>query len=223
MCFDKKICTTRELYDAYMADWKGYEDLQQRILREVPHYGNDDPYADDEMSWISTTYIELCDEIYTLRTDKYKPGMYSAAGHINQGMSTWATPDGRNTGQPIADAASCGQGRDLNGPIAVLNSATCFDQGCMQNGLALNLRFHPTALQGDGREKLATMTQTYFDNGGAEVQFNIVSADTMRAAQAEPGKYRDLIVRIAGYSAYFTELAVSQQNDLISRQEHSTF
>ena len=222
MCFDKKICTARDLYNAYMADWKGYEDLQQIILRNVPHYGNDDSYADDEMNWIVSTYIELCDEIYTLRTDHYKPGMYSAAGHIVQGWTTWATPDGRNTGQPIADAASCGQGRDLNGPIAVLNSATSFDQGCIQNGMCLNLRFHPTALQGEGREKLANMTQTYFDKGGAEVQFNIVSADTMRDAQAEPTKYRDLIVRIAGYSAYFTELPVKLQDDLISRQEHST-
>ena len=220
MCFDKKLCTTRELYDAYMADWKGYEGLQQQILRDVPHYGNDEPYADEEMAWIVNTYIELCDEISTLRTDMYKPGMYSAAGHITQGWTTWATPDGRNTGQPIADAASPGQGRDINGPIAALNSATCFDQGCIQNGLALNLKFHPTALQGDGREKLSTMTQTYFDKGGAEIQYNVVGSETMREAQAEPEKHRDLIVRIAGYSAYFTELPVRLQDDLISRQDH---
>lgn len=221
MCFDKKICTTRELFDAYMADWKGYEDLQQLILRNVPHFGNDDPYADEEMAWAASTYIELCDEISTLRTDKYKPGMYSAAGHITQGYTTWATPDGRNTGTPIADAGSCGQGRDVNGPIALLNSAVCFDQGCMQNGMCFNMRFHPTALQGEGPEKMAKMIQTYFEQGGAEIQFNIVSADTMRDAQAEPEKYRDLVVRIAGYSAWFTELPVQMQNDLISRQEHS--
>ena len=220
MCFDKKICTTRELYDAYMADWEGYEDLQQLILKNVPHYGNDDPYADEEMAWIVGTYIELCDEISTMRTDMYKPGMFSAAGHITQGWMTWATPDGRKTGQPIADAASPGQGRDVNGPIAVLTSATCFDQGCIQNGVALNLKFHPTALQGDGREKLASMTQTYFDNGGAEVQFNIVDSETMRDAQKKPEMYRDLVVRIAGYSAYFIELPERMQNDLISRQDH---
>ncbi|MCL2125831.1 MAG: hypothetical protein FWH33_07570 [Oscillospiraceae bacterium] len=220
MCFDKKICTTRELFDAYMANWEGYEELQRKVLNEVPHYGNDDPYADEEMAWCVRTYVELCDEISTLRTDKYKAGMYSAAGHIAQGASTWATPDGRNTGQPIADAASCGQGRDLNGPIAVLNSATSFDHGCLQNGLALNLRFHPSVLQGDGHEKLAAMTQAYFENGGAEVQFNIVSTDTLREAKATPENYRDLIVRIAGYSAYFTELAPNQQDDLIRRQEH---
>jgi formate C-acetyltransferase len=221
MCFDHDYCTTRELYDALMANWEGYEDLHQRILTEVPHYGNDDPYADVEMGWIVSTYIELCDEVYTLRTDKYKPGMYSAAVHVVHGGFTGATPDGRKVGTPLADAASPGQGRDVNGPIAVLNSAVCFDQGCLQNGIALNLKFHPTALQGDGVEKLEQMTQAYFDRGGAELQFNIVSSDTMRAAQKDPDSYKDLVVRIAGYSAYFTELPSRLQDDLISRQEHA--
>jgi formate C-acetyltransferase len=220
MVFDKKICTAREFFDAYMADWKGYEDLQQRVLTEVPHYGNDDPYADEEMAWIVNTYIEICDSVYSLRTDKYKPGMYGAGVHVGHGRATWATPDGRNTGTPLADAASPGQGRDVNGPIGVMNSAVCFDQGCIQNGLALNLRLHPSALQGDGREKLALLTQSYFDNGGAEIQFNVVGSETMRAAQASPDEYKDLIVRIAGYSAYFTELPTNLQNDLISRNEH---
>jgi formate C-acetyltransferase len=220
MCFDKKLCTPRELYNAYMADWEGYEELQQRILRDVPHYGNDDPYADEEMAWIAQAYIDICDEIYSVRTKHYKPGMYSAAAHIVHGWGTWATPDGRNSGTPLANAAGAGQGREEHGPIAVLNSATCFDQGCMQNGIALNLKIHPTALQGDGVGKLEQMTQAYFDNGGAELQFNIVSTDTMRAAQKEPEKYRDLVVRIAGYSAYFTELPERLQADLIARDEH---
>jgi formate C-acetyltransferase len=146
--------------------------------------------------------------------------MYGAGVHIGHGRLTWATPDGRNAHQPLADAASPGQGRDVNGPIAVMNSANCFDQGCVQNGLALNLRFHPTALQGDGREKLALMTQTYFDNGGAEIQYNVVGSEIMKAAQEKPNDYKDLIVRVAGYSAYFVELPTLMQNDLISRNEH---
>jgi formate C-acetyltransferase len=220
MCFDHDYCTVRELYDAIMADWKGYEDLQQKILNEVPHYGNDDPYADVEMAWIAQTYIDICDEIYSVRTNHYKPGMYSAAAHIVHGWNTWATPDGRNSGTPLANAASAGQGREEHGPIALLNSATCFDQGCMQNGIALNLKIHPTALKSGGVDKLEQMTQAYFDNGGAELQFNIVSTDTMKAAQKDPEKYRDLVVRIAGYSAYFTELPERLQADLIARDEH---
>jgi formate C-acetyltransferase len=186
----------------------------------VPHYGNDDPYADVEMGWMAQTYIDICDEIYSVRTNHYKPGMYSAAAHIVHGFRTWATADGRNAGTPLANAASPGQGREASGPIAVLNSATCFDQSCMQNGIALNLKIHPTALKGDGAEKLEQMTQTYFEKGGAELQFNIVSTDTMKAAQKDPEKYRDLVVRIAGYSAYFTELPERMQADLIARDEH---
>jgi formate C-acetyltransferase len=221
MCFDKKLCTTRELYDAMMANWEGYEDLQKTILRDVPHYGNDDPYADEEMAWISNTYIDVCDQIYSTHTKHYKPGMYSAAAHIGHGQRSWASPDGRNTGEPLANAASAGQGREQHGPIALLNSATNINQGCVQNGMCVNIKFHPTALQGEGgRTKVAQMTQTYFDRGGAELQFNIVSTDTMKAAQKEPDKYKDLVVRIAGYSAYFTELPLPMQNDLIARDEH---
>ncbi|MBR4691947.1 MAG: hypothetical protein IKP17_04225 [Oscillospiraceae bacterium] len=222
MCFDKKLITTRELYDAYMANWEGYEPLRQRILREVPHYGNDDPYADEQMKWVVETYRELCRECYSKRCRIFKGGMYSAASHVAQGYTTWATPDGRLAGTPIADAASPAQGRDCCGPTSVLSSALSFEHGKFMNGLALNIRIHPSALNSpEGIEKLRTMTQTYMDMGGMEVQYNIVSSETLRAAQARPEDYRDLVVRIAGYSAYFNELSRDCQNDLISRTENS--
>ena len=222
MCFDKKLCTTRELYDAVMANWEGYEPLRQQILTEVPHYGNGDPYADMEMTWICDTYYNACKECYSMRSKVYKAGLYGASDHVTQGYSTWATPDGRKTGEPIADASSPCQGRDLCGPTAVFASSVCFDHKKFMDGLAVNLKVHPTAMQGaDGNEKLRDMTLTYFDNGGMEVQYNIVSADTLRAAQAAPGEHRDLIVRIAGYSAYFVELSNDCQNDLIKRHDHN--
>ena len=222
MCFDKKLCTTRELYDAYMANWEGHEVLRQQILSEVPHYGNADPYADEQMKWVVDTYYEICRECYSTRSRIFKGGMYGAASHVAQGYTTWATPDGRLAGKPIADAASPAQGRDKNGPTAVLASALCFDQGKFMNGLALNIRIHPSALsREDGIEKLRTMTQTYMESGGMEVQYNIVSSETMRAAQADPATFRDLVVRIAGYSAYFIELSRDCQNDLISRTENN--
>ncbi len=187
----------------------------------VPHYGNADPYADEQMSWVVEAYREMCSEIYSRRSRIFKGGMYSAASHVAQGYTTWATPDGRHTGEPIADAASPAQGRDTNGPISVLNSALCFEHGRFMNGLALNIRIHPSTLsREDGPDKLRALTQTYMDNGGMEVQYNIVSADTMRAAQADPETYRDLVVRIAGYSAYFVELSRDCQNDLITRTEN---
>ncbi len=222
MCFDKKLCTTRELYDAYMANWEGHEMLRQRILSEVPHYGNGDSYADEQMQWVVDTYYDICKECYSVRSKIFKGGMYSAASHVAQGYTTWATPDGRKAGKPIADAASPAQGRDRNGPTAVLKSALCFEHGKFMNGLALNIRIHPSALSAaDGVEKLRAMTQAYMNMGGMEVQYNIVSSDTMRAAQADPDTYRDLVVRIAGYSAYFNELSTDCQNDLISRTENS--
>ena len=222
MCFDKKLCTTRELYDAYMANWEGYETLRQKILSEVPHYGNADPYADAQMKWAIDTYYDICKQCYSSRSKIFKGGMYSAASHVAQGYTTWSTPDGRLAGKPIADAASPAQGRDKCGPTAVLSSALCFEHGKFMNGLALNIRIHPSAFsRPDGIDKLKQMTQAYMDAGGMEVQYNIVSSETMRAAQADPDTFRDLVVRIAGYSAYFIELSLDCQNDLISRTENN--
>ncbi|HHT16615.1 MAG TPA: hypothetical protein GXZ77_02695 [Papillibacter sp.] len=222
MCFDKKLCTTRELYDAVMANWEGYELLRQRIINEVPRYGNGDPYADMEMKWICDTYYNACKECYSMRCTNYKAGLYGAADHVTQGYITWATPDGRRTGEPIADACSPGQGRDKNGPTGVFASTVCFDHSKFMDGMAVNLKVHPSALNGhDGVEKLRDLTLTYFDQGGMEVQYNVVSSDVLREAQKKPDDYKDLVVRIAGFSAYFVELSLDCQNDLISRHDHN--
>lgn len=221
MVFDKKLCTAKELYDAVMANWKGYELLRQRILTEVPHYGNSDPYADEQMKWITDVYYNICQECYSKRSKVYKSGLYGAADHVAQGYHTWATPDGRRTGEPIADATSPGQSRDKNGPTAVFNSSVCFDHSKFMDGIALNIRIHPVSLRSeDGIAKLRDMTKKYFEMGGMEVQYNVVDTETLRAAQEDPDSYRDLVVRIAGYSAYFVELSRDCQNDIISRNEN---
>ncbi|MCL1834762.1 MAG: hypothetical protein FWG48_01260 [Oscillospiraceae bacterium] len=221
MCFDKKLCTTRELYDAVMANWEGYEPLRQQIISEVPHYGNADPYADMELKWVIDLYYRLCSECSNQRCSVYKAGMYGAADHVQQGEVTWATPDGRRTGEPIADAMSPAQARDVNGPTAVFLSTCCFDHTKFMDGMALNLRMHPSVLANDGGvEKLREMTKTYFENGGMECQYNVVDTDTLRAAQADPGAHHNLVVRIAGYSAYFVELGTDLQNDIIARNEN---
>ncbi|MBQ8026162.1 MAG: hypothetical protein IJ259_07075 [Oscillospiraceae bacterium] len=222
MCFDKKLCTTRELYDAVMANWEGYENLRQTIINEVPHFGNNDPYADEQMKWITDTYYEVCKMLYSERTDNYKAGLYGASDHIRQGKSAWATPDGRRTGEPIADASSPAQSRDKNGPTAVMLSECSFDHSKFMDGLALNIRMHPSALSNEeGVAKLRDMTKAYFDCHGMEVQYNVVDSKTMRNAQADPNAYKNLVVRIAGYSAYFIELGVDLQNDLIARTENT--
>ena len=221
MVFDKKLCTARELYDAFMADWKGHEPLRQRVLREVPHFGNGDPYADEQMKWICDLYYDACGQMYSTRSSIYKAGLYGAADHVAQGAHTWATPDGRRTGEPLADAASPAQGRDLYGPTSVFASEVCFDHSHYLGGIAVNLKIHPTALRGaEGAAKLRDVTKAYFDQGGLEVQYNVVSADDMRAAQKDPASYRNLVVRIAGYSAYFVELSPRMQDDIINRTEN---
>jgi pyruvate formate-lyase/glycerol dehydratase family glycyl radical enzyme len=222
MVFDKKLCTAKELYKAVMANWEGYETLRKQVLTRVPHYGNDDPYADEQMKWICDVYYEICRECHSTRSRVYKAGLYGAADHIAQGYTTWATPDGRRTGEPLADATSPAQGRDVKGPTAVFNSTCCFDHTHFMDGIALNVRIHPSALKSENdKGLLRDMTRTYFENGGLEVQYNVVSAETLRAAQKDPKAYRDLVVRIAGYSAYFVELGPALQNDIIARTENS--
>ena len=222
LCFDNDICTTRELYDAWIANWEGHEELQARIINEVPHFGNSDPYADEMMDWVTNAYYEICKECHNSRAPYFRAGLYSAADHVAQGLTTWATPDGRMTGKPIADGASPVQSRDKNGPTAVLRSANCYDHTKFVNGMALNLRIHPSAVSNDqGMAALRDMTKAYLDEGGMEVQYNVVSTETMKAAKADPDSYKDLVVRIAGYSAYFVELTPECQDDLISRTENS--
>ena len=221
MCFDKKLISTRELYDAVMKNWEGYEVLRQKILNEVPHFGNADPYADEELKWAVDLYYRQCSECSSQRSKVYKAGLYSAAEHVAQGYITYATPDGRKTGEPLADAISPAQGRDKNGPTSIFVSACCFDHTRFMDGIALNLRMHPTVLsREDGIAKLRDLTKAYFENGGLEVQYNVVDTETLRAAQADPKAYRDLVVRIAGYSAYFVELNLDCQNDIIARNEN---
>jgi len=221
MCFEKKLCTTRELYDAVMANWEGYDALRDRIIRDVPHYGNGEEAADRYMQWILDLYYRLCRECYSTRARVYKAGMYGATDHLNQGRTTWATPDGRKAGEPIADALSPVQGRDKNGPTAIFRSTCCFDHHKYMDGMAVNIRIHPTSVSNEeGIGKLRDITKAYFAVGGMETQYNIVSTDTLRAAQANPEEYRNLVVRIAGFSAYFVELTKAGQDDVIRRNEN---
>ena len=220
--YDKKIATREEFLKAILANWEGYEELRQRVLYEVPHYGNNDPYADAEMKYVMDLYYNITRAFSTCRCTTYKCGTFGASDHVVQGEITWATPDGRKTGEPIADACSPAQGRDTCGPTGVFNSAVKFEHGHYLDGMALNLKIHPTSLRADdGVTKLEDMTRTYFDRGGMEIQYNVVDAETLRKAQKDPGSYHNLVVRIAGFSAYFVDMTTEMQNDIISRAEHT--
>ena len=220
--FDKKIATREEFLQAILDNWEGHEELRQIVLNRVPHYGNNDPYADAEMKYVMDLYYNITRAFSTCRCTTYKCGTFGASDHVVQGEITWATPDGRRTGDPIADACSPAQGRDVCGPTSVFESAVNFDHGHYLDGMALNLKIHPSSIQEDeGVRKLEDMTRTYFDQGGMEIQYNVVDADTLRKAQKNPEDYHNLVVRIAGFSAYFVDMTTEMQNDIIARAEHT--
>jgi formate C-acetyltransferase len=219
MVYDKKLISARDLYDAIMTNWEGKEDLRQFILNEAPHYGNDSEYADEFAKWASDVYGDAVSAATGPR-GKYAPGLYPVTAHVLFGMMTAASPDGRKTGEPLSDGISPVQQMDKNGPTATLKSVSAIDQRKFSNGTLLNMKFHPTALSNEtGKSKLISLIRTYFALGGMEMQFNIVSGKVLRLAQEKPEEYRDLVVRIAGFSAYFVELYKASQDDIIKRTE----
>jgi pyruvate-formate lyase len=219
LCFDTKKCTTRELYDALMNNWAGYEKLQRYIKNEAPHYGNGIKDVDKWAGWASDVFANAVNACTGPR-GKFSAGLYPVTTNVIFGQMTSATPDGRSSGTPLADGISPVQQMDLNGPTATLISVSNIDQVKYPNGTLLNMKFHPSSLQGEeGVIKLSNLIQAYFGLGGMEMQINVVSAETLKNAQQKPEEYKNLVVRVAGFSTYFIELHADSQNDLISRTE----
>ncbi|SFA82223.1 glycerol dehydratase, cobalamin-independent, large subunit [Acetitomaculum ruminis DSM 5522] len=222
ICFVEKKATTRELYDALIANWEGYEDLHQYILGKAKHFGNNDPEADQFISFVADTYADGIKRGVSPRGCNWSAGCWPVTLNVVMGMFNHATPDGRYTGQPLSDGISPVQAMDKNGPFSTINSILKFDESKYPNGTLCNMKFHPTVLQGaDGYKKLRAVMEAFFKGGGMELQLNIVSADTLRDAQEHPENYKDLVVRIAGFSAYFVEVFKESQDDLIRRTEMS--
>jgi formate C-acetyltransferase len=217
--FDKKICTAAEMYDAIMANWEGYDKLRNYIVNDMPHYGNAIKECDEHAAWAAKVFADAVNS-HTGPRGRFSAGLYPVTTNVMFGYITKATPDGRYAGMPLADGIAPVQQYDSSGPTGVLTSVGAIKQTDFPNGTLMNLKFHPSALQGEeGVEKLAKLISTYFAGGGMEIQVNVVSAGTLRAAQKEPDKYRNLVVRVAGFSAYFVELHKDGQEDLIRRTE----
>ncbi|MDR1328156.1 MAG: hypothetical protein LBK23_00960 [Oscillospiraceae bacterium] len=217
LCFDTKKCTTRELYDALKNNWAGYEDLQQYIKNSCPHYGNAVPEVDEIAAWAAEDFAKIV-TAHSGPRGGYTAAMFPVTAHVMFGAMTGATPDGRSAGVPLADGISPVQQMDTNGPTAVVRSVAAIEQTAFANGTLFNMKFSPSALNGrDGAQKLSRLIQTYFDLGGMEIQINVLSTETLRAAQRNPGEYKNLVVRVAGFSAYFVEMHLDAQEDLINR------
>jgi len=220
LVFDEKRVTAREMYDALCKNWQGYEHLRQIIINEVPHYGNNIPEVDELGVFALSAYA---DHMMNARgpRGKWRGGTFTVTTHLEFGSMTIATPDGREDGAPLAEAISPRQGFDKNGPTAYMLSASKLPHYKLGNGDMLNIRFSPTAVRGaDGTKKLADLIATYFSEGGMQVQFNVVSTQTLYDAQKNPDNYTNLIVRIAGFSVYFVEMPKPLQDDFITRTEH---
>ena len=220
LCFDDKKYTLKELYDALEADWVGYEDMQ-RDFKNAPKFGNNDPYVDEIVARCYKLFTDFVPTMPTITGGTTVPCGISITSHQPGGLLTGATPDGRKAGEILADGTmSPMQGVDTCGPLAVLQSAMKVDQDPFQATL-LNMKFSPNTLKTEAdMEKLAALISTYLNNGGKHVQFNVVAKETLLAAREDPAAHRDLVVRIAGYSAYFVQLNASMQQEVIDRTEH---
>ena len=198
-----------------------YADIQKMIL-DAPKYGNDIEEVDAIAREAAYTYTKPLLNYKNPRGGIFQAGLYPVSANVPLGAQTGATPDGRLSGTPVADGVSPSAGKDINGPTSSANSVSRLDHGIASNGTLFNMKFHPSALAGDGGlENFAALVQTYFEMKGSHMQFNVVSRETLLDAQKNPDKYKSLVVRVAGYSALFTTLSKSLQDDIINRTEQS--
>jgi formate C-acetyltransferase len=213
----------KELLDAMKTNFAGYENFRQRLLNKTPKYGNDDDYVDQVMKSIFEAYFEAIDERPNTKGGHYRINLLPTTVHIYFGKVVGATSDGRKAGEPLSEGVSPVQGADRKGPTAVIKSVAKIDH-VRTGGTLLNQKFTPQLLADEiGLNKLAQLVRTFFKLDGHHIQFNVVNSDMLRDAQKHPERYRDLIVRVAGFSDYFVDLSVDLQNEIIKRTEHTGF
>ncbi len=220
LVFEERALPLPALVAALDADFAGEEPLRARLVNTMPKYGNDDDAADDLMVRTFAAAFACIDGRPTARGGHYRLEMLPTTCHVYFGSVCGATPDGRRAGVPLSEGISPVQGADRRGPTAVFRSAAKMDH-VKTGGTLLNMKFTPEVLAGDeGVARLAQLVRSYFKADGHHVQFNVVAADTLRRAQADPEAHRGLIVRVAGYSDYFCDLGEALQEEIIARTEH---
>ena len=231
LVYEEKKITRQELWDAILDDFSSPENkkIQEMLIREAPKYGNDDDYVDQLIVEAYDSYIEEIEKYPNTRYNRGPIGGIRYAGtssisaNVGQGMSTMATPDGRNAFEPLAEGCSPAHNSDKNGPTAVFKSVSKLRTNKITGGVLLNQKMTPQMLSTEeNRQKLELLIKTFFNRlHGYHVQYNIVSKETLIDAQKHPEKHKDLIVRVAGYSAFFNVLSKKMQDDIIGRTEQS--
>lgn len=231
LVFDQGVIGQQQLAEALAADFAGltHEQLRQRLINGAPKYGNDDDSVDLLLNRAYQTYIDELKQYHNPRYGRgpiggnYYAGTSSISANVPFGAATMATPDGRKAMTPLAEGASPASGTDRFGPTAVINSVGKLPVGSILGGVLLNQKLNPATLENESdRQKLMLLLRTFFEvRKGWHIQYNIVSRETLLAAKAHPDQYRDLVVRVAGYSAFFTALSPDAQDDIIARTEHT--
>lgn len=219
----------RKIYDMVCAsgispEKKAKYDQLLQWIEDVPKFGNDLSEVDAFARDVAYTYTRPLETYKNPRGGQYQAGLYPVSANVPLGAQTGATPDGRLAHTPVADGVSPSAGKDVHGPTASANSVSRLDHYIASNGTLFNMKFHPSALAGrNGLENFTALIRAYFDQKGSHMQFNVVSRETLLDAQKNPEKYKSLVVRVAGYSALFTTLSRSLQDDIIRRTEQQGF
>jgi formate C-acetyltransferase len=221
--FSNKTMAMKDLLKMLSANFEGLEKQRLLFVNKTPKYGNDNDEADDIMRWVFDEFYSVVNGRTNTKGGVYRINMLPTTCHVYFGSVTGASADGRKAWMPLSEGISPVQGADRKGPTAVLKSAGKMDH-VRTGGTLLNQKFTPQLLEGEkGIENLSHLVRSYFTMGGHHIQFNVVNAETLRAAQVNPEQHRDLIVRVAGYSDYFCDLSVALQDEIIARTEHQGF
>ena len=221
--FERKTITMDGFLTILKEDFTGYDDFRRQLLDDTPKYGNDDDAADDIMQMVFEAYYHAVNDRPNTRGGVHRVNLLPTTCHVYFGSVIGALPDGRRAGIALSEGISPVQGADRNGPTAVIRSAAKIDH-IRTGGTLLNQKFLPQVLADDtGITKLAQLVRTYFRMDGHHIQFNVVDGETLKQAKRNPDDYRDLIVRVAGYSDYFVDLTEDLQDEIIRRTEHEAF
>jgi len=217
LVFREKKINMEEVIDALNADFEGYEWVHAELER-APKFGNDIGVVDSYANLVVTMFHDSLARHESTRGGRYVPGFYSVTCNVAFGKLTGPLPSGRRSKAPFASSIGPSNGADRRGPTAMLNSVASLDSSLMPNGNALNMRFDPSNVEGEkGLEVLTGLTKGFFERGGMELQFNVVDPELLEDARANPGKHPWLVVRVAGYCAYFDDLAESAKDEIINR------
>ena len=217
MFVDKKASLT-EIKEALNHNFEGYEDIQKMLL-DAPKYGNNDDFVDKYAVWFIDYLGSLFEKYKTRDGGRFYVAAAANISNIHAGKIIGATPDGRKSGEPLSDAASPTYGRDMRGPTVTINSVSKPDYTKVACGSVVNQKYSPSMFSDEKRQKLAALIRTYFKKGGQEIQINSTSRETLEKAMAEPENYKNLVVRVSGFSAFYVNLDRDVQLDILNRTQ----